>query len=561
MEFSQKTVLGLFDSSKKQFIIPVYQRAYSWEKTEWKNFIEDLEEQAKGENRYYYGNLLLETISKDREYEIIDGQQRITTITIFMRALVDSLKGRADIGEDTDIEDIEKTYFKNRGNIKLRPVEYDRACYDSVIVDGNNNYKTSTVSQRRIINAKKYFYQYLSEQKDTKVLEKLLDVVQRAEINCIELAGKKEAALMFELENNRGKDLTNLEKLKSYFMYQMHVNSKEDETDSNIEYVSNIFKNIYLIVNDLKINEDSLLIYHCNAYINGYDYRTIDDIKEELKLSTDKVTFIKDFVNGLHTSFADMKKLENSKNTYLKQIRKLTIPAFVYPFLIKGMKYLDENSIDMDNLYDIMEKLIFRQKLINSRADLNSRLNNILKSFDGDVVWLRDEVHQKLNSERHWNDDRVEEYLEGYMYENSVLKYLLYNYENFIQSKGYSLGDIKITDDEIEHISPQTPCIDAGYEVGKNGRYSEEFEDEYLNCLGNLVIISKSHNCSIGNCSFGKKLESYMKNTALNQHAEIKDFISGDLENPIWDSEAIQRRHDKIVKFTLDRWSFKNLSV
>lgn len=561
MEFSQKTVLGLFDSSKKQFIIPVYQRAYSWEKTEWKNFIEDLEEQIKGENKYYYGNLLLETIIKDREYEIIDGQQRITTITIFMRALVDSLKGRADIDEDTDIEDIEKTYFKNRGNIKLRPVEYDRACYDSVIVDGNNNYKTSTVSQKRIINAKKYFYQYLSEHKDTKVLEKFLDVVQRAEINCIELAGKKEAALMFELENNRGKDLTNLEKLKSYFMYQMHVNSKEDETDSNIEYVSNIFKSIYLIVNDLKINEDSLLIYHCNAYINGYDYRTIDDIKEELKSSIDKVTFIKEFVNGLHTSFADMKKLENSKNRYLKQIRKLTIPAFVYPFLIKGMKYLDENSTEMDNLYDIMEKLIFRQKLINSRADLNSRLNNILKSFNGDVVWLRDEVHQKLNSERHWNNDRVEEFLEDYMYENSVLKYILYNYENFIQSKGYLLGDIEIKDDEIEHISPQTPCIDAGYEVDEDGEYDEEFEDWYLNSLGNLVIISKSHNCSIGNCNFDKKLASYMKNPILNQQAEIKDFISGDLENPIWDREAIQRRHDKILKFTLDRWSFKNLSV
>ncbi len=119
MEFSQKTVLGLFDSSKKHFIIPVYQRAYSWEKLEWKNFIEDLEEQTKGENKYYYGNLLLETIVKDREYEIIDGQQRITTITIFMRALVDVLKER-NLDVDIDIDDIEKTYLKNRANMMLR---------------------------------------------------------------------------------------------------------------------------------------------------------------------------------------------------------------------------------------------------------------------------------------------------------------------------------------------------------------------------------------------------------------------------------------------------------
>ena len=559
MKFTQRTILGLFDSSKKQLVIPVYQRAYSWEMFEWRYFIEDLEEQVKGENKYYYGNLLLETIKIDKEYEIIDGQQRITTITIFIRALMDVLKNRKDT--KIDIEDIEKTYFKNRGNIKLRPVEYDRACYDSIIVDGNNAYKTSTVSQRRMANAKKYFYKYLSNIKDTQLLEKYLEVVENAEINCIELEGKKEAALMFELENNRGKDLTNLEKLKSYFMYQMHVSSKEDETDSNIEGIADIFREIYLIVNDLKINEDSLLIYHCNAYVNGYDYRTIDNIKEKLKVSKDKVGFIKDFVRDLHTSFANMKKIENSNNKHLKQMEKLTIPAFVYPFLIKGMKYLDENSLDMNNLYDVMEKIIFREKLINSRADINSRLNPILKSFKGDVKLLREEVDKTLNEAWYWSDDRVEEFLEGYMCGNGVLKYLLYNYENYIQTKGYLLGNIEIKDDEIEHISPQTPIIGGGYEVDENGKYSDEFEEDYLNCLGNLVIISKSHNCSIGNCKFEKKLNTYMKNPILRQQTEIKEFISGDLENPIWDRAAIQRRHDKILEFALDRWSFKKLNL
>lgn len=559
MKFTQRTILGLFDSSKKQFVIPVYQRAYSWEMFEWRYFIEDLEEQVKGENKYYYGNLLLETIKIDKEYEIIDGQQRITTITIFIRALMDVLKNRKDT--KIDIEDIEKTYFKNRGNIKLRPVEYDRACYDSIIVDGNNAYKTSTVSQRRMANAKKYFYKYLSNIKDTQLLEKYLEVVENAEINCIELEGKKEAALMFELENNRGKDLTNLEKLKSYFMYQMHVSSKEDETDSNIEGIADIFREIYLIVNDLKINEDSLLIYHCNAYVNGYDYRTIDNIKEKLKVSKDKVRFIKDFVRDLHTSFANMKKIENSNNKHLKQMEKLTIPAFVYPFLIKGMKYLDENSSDMNNLYDVMEKITFREKLINSRADIKSRLNLILKSFKGDVKLLREEVDKTLNEAWYWSDDRVEEFLEGYMCGNGVLKYLLYNYENYIQTKGYLLGNIEIKDDEIEHISPQTPIIGGGYEVDENGKYSYEFEEDYLNCLGNLVIISKSHNCSIGNCKFEKKLNTYMKNPILRQQTEIKEFISGDLENPIWDRAAIQRRHDKILEFALDRWSFKKLNL
>ena len=71
MKFTQRTILGLFDSSKKQLVIPVYQRAYSWEMFEWRYFIEDLEEQVKGENKYYYGNLLLETIKIDKETDSI----------------------------------------------------------------------------------------------------------------------------------------------------------------------------------------------------------------------------------------------------------------------------------------------------------------------------------------------------------------------------------------------------------------------------------------------------------------------------------------------------------
>ena len=78
--------------------------------------------------------------------------------------------------------------------------------------------------------------------------------------------GKKESALMFELQNNRGRDLTNLEKLKSYFMYQTYVNSTLEETEYNVETASNNFKEIYETIYDIPdLSEDSVLIYHCNT--------------------------------------------------------------------------------------------------------------------------------------------------------------------------------------------------------------------------------------------------------------------------------------------------------
>lgn len=153
MQFTPSTILGFFDSSQKSYEIPVYQRAYSWDKKNWTIFLEDLFEQLEGDNNYFYGNILLETIKKNRDYEIIDGQQRITTLTIFMRSLINILENRKteELLNEFDFEEKIKIYLKNNGNIKLRPVEYDKACYDSLIVDNNKVFETSTPSQKKYL--------------------------------------------------------------------------------------------------------------------------------------------------------------------------------------------------------------------------------------------------------------------------------------------------------------------------------------------------------------------------------------------------------------------------
>ena len=163
MQFIPNTILGLFDSSQKSYEIPVYQRAYSWEQQNWKTLLDDLLEQVKGDNNYFFGNLLLEEISKNRKYEIIDGQQRITTLTIFMRSILNVLESRRSEPElrAFDFEEKVQIYLKNAGKIKLRPVEYDRACFDSLIVDNKANFSISTPSQNRIKKAKEYFEQEL----------------------------------------------------------------------------------------------------------------------------------------------------------------------------------------------------------------------------------------------------------------------------------------------------------------------------------------------------------------------------------------------------------------
>jgi uncharacterized protein with ParB-like and HNH nuclease domain len=173
MDFKQTTILGFFDSSQKNYEIPVYQRAYSWDEKNWNIFLEDILEQPNGDNSYFYGNILLETIKKDRNYEVIDGQQRLMTLTIFMRSLLNTLKSRNSdsLLSDFDFEEKEKIYIKNGGNIKLRPVEYDRACFDAIIVDNNDTFETNTPSQKKMLEAKRVFYKKTLRLIDSKNFE------------------------------------------------------------------------------------------------------------------------------------------------------------------------------------------------------------------------------------------------------------------------------------------------------------------------------------------------------------------------------------------------------
>lgn len=188
MDFIPTTIRGLFDTSI-QFIIPVYQRAYSWQEDNWNVFLQDLMEQVNRENEYSYGNLLLETIKKDSEYDVIDGQQRLTTLVIFMRALYNVLKSKN--AKEEDLGEIEG-FFKKKKKKRLRPVDNDRACFDAIIIE-DEPYTVTSSSQECIFNAKGYFLKELSRL-DVDTLIKIRDVILDSKVNRLELQGKKEAA-------------------------------------------------------------------------------------------------------------------------------------------------------------------------------------------------------------------------------------------------------------------------------------------------------------------------------------------------------------------------------
>lgn len=190
----------------------------------------------------------------------------------------------------------------------------------------------------------------------------------------------------------------------------------------------------------------------------------------------------------------------------------------------------------------------------------------MLISFKGDLEDLRRGLNNKLHD--YWSLYDVRNKLNDRMYgsssTNSITKYILSRYESKIQNAGYSIGELKINNLQIEHISPQDPgysqVIASGYEVDENNKYEENYWYYYLPKLGNLMLISGSHNASIGNKPFIEKLESYNNNPLLRQQAEIKTFI--DIKSPKWGKTAISKRHTAIVEdFAIKEWDFNSLEV
>lgn len=558
MKPTESTLKEFFEGDK-QFFIPVYQRAYSWEEPQWKTFLEDLEGATKGENHYFFGNVLLEKDGNNR-LDIIDGQQRLTTIIIFVRCLVNVLDSKGYDKEQLDY--IKQDYLENRKKSKLNALEYDRDYfYDVIIANSDNKHKPQTPSQERILEAKKFFTKALKS-KELAQLEEIFQAMQKAQIIKLEFSNKKDSVLMFELQNNRGKDLTNMEKLKSYLAYQIYTYSDKDSAETKLNEMVNIFKEIYRVVNNIKqLNEDAILGYF-NISKFGFTYRENDDeknYKKELKVIKDNkdneaiLAWIDEYVKGLKNAFFDFNTFTESKSEYKDYLLHLNV-ADTYPFVIKAYQLFRNDEEKLERVFKALEVIAFRDKLVSTRAKIRDKLNSALKKFDS-VEKLESGIKYVCDKEWYWTDEKVKEALSPEQYTlEKIAPYIFMRYENALRNKntrtkGYIFTLQEIQKPQIEHIAPQTKNdekVASGY-----CEYDEDFYDNcYLNCIGNLMLIAQGHNISIGNNPFTDKLQSYEK-SPMAQHREIKEFANGE----IWDKDSIDNRHEKLVEFILETWS------
>jgi uncharacterized protein with ParB-like and HNH nuclease domain len=260
---SIRTLQGLF-KNRRNIQIPVYQRAYSWDKKQCKQFFDDLVEQSG--NSYHLGLFIFE--HTDDTFFIIDGQQRLTTAVLFFAALA-----KTKIAHHQGDSEIKERYLSGG----FSTVDIDNKYFSQLIKEFScGDMKAETLSQRKIKDAFDFFVSKLEkiyQKGDLGKADNLQKSLESAKIGIFDIEDKGEASQVFEYQNNRGVHASNFEIVKAYLIHQIYVNSSNSDTEiSEIQdNISRIYRNLEEISEHF--DEDDILL--CWFYLYEY-YQNIN---------------------------------------------------------------------------------------------------------------------------------------------------------------------------------------------------------------------------------------------------------------------------------------------
>ncbi|WPQ63665.1 DUF262 domain-containing HNH endonuclease family protein [Chitinophaga sancti] len=517
--------------------IPEYQRAYSWERKQCSQFLDDLLEQRG--KRYYLGQFLFEKV--DNTLYIIDGQQRLTT-TILLLSAIAKIKNK----KGKEVSKIQSTYLTD----VFRTIGDDQIVFKQITQRHLMSKKddTDTISQRRLIEAFSYFEQYLLDV-DEFTIDAVQQTLEEAVISTFFICSKVEATQVFEYQNNRGKDLSRFEIIKAYLMHQVYIQSE------NVRQANSIIADIqtavastyrYFEVTEGYFTESELLDYSSSLFysING----NIESIKEKLIHESDKLEWIK----GFFENFAGLSLSAKSivKNKAHIEIANLFLVGneVKWQLVLLTLFYKGETSGDFyTKILKLLEVLCFKLKLGDYRSDhLPTYAKNYFSGKDGyDIERLYQDIKKatEIGFNWYWNDqDRFKNIIHHYFgngkwhYDPNTIKFVLWQYENAIRianKSGALLDKEQYEGYTIEHIKPQNP---------KEEQYTEDFRNNFLHLAGNLALLTVNQNSKFSNKSFEKKRELF-QDTALSSYTEIREKIQ-------WTEQEIAERHQKISAFT-----------
>jgi hypothetical protein len=465
----------------------------------------------------------------------------------------------------------------------LRVLEYDQDFFRKCVLEDCEEAGdfVKTPSQRRLLQAKKFFIKEI-EPRSVDNLRELREKIENAKVLTYSVLNNAEATLIFETTNDRGKPLTDLEKIKSFLMYKVY--SVADDPESHLSAIQERFGEIYRDFEKttpyLKIDEGFVLRNHYIVFESSIKRDSLSDYGKHLWLIKEKINaltanpknfaeatkLIDNYSDGLKQTFSTIRRIAQYDDDDLDNLYRLERIANFFPVLITSMKYAsegfysEESYISFGRVTKLLEIISFRvygirKRKLNNTAILK-RLYGLAQDFKGDfnslISSLKDVIGEfcsdhefcnRLNSPAFYEDISAND-----------LNYLFWQYENYLRQTEYPEDDLmnfhQYRNLSIEHIFSQTPREIPDW-------MNENFWDKYVNSIGNLVLDISYENSAKSNLSFDVKYRYYYQNSRFVSQKELAHFKSpATIE---WDVSSIEKRRNKIINFALTYWDYRNV--
>jgi uncharacterized protein with ParB-like and HNH nuclease domain len=539
---ASETKLQPIIEGTKQYVIPLFQRQYSWDKKEWEVLWNDLVELTELEVRrsHFIGSMVTmpttsvpEGVSK---YLLIDGQQRLTTIFVLMALLRDAsrLNGDTQLADEINQTLLVNPYKKDSDYYKLLPTAVDRQAFWRLCTGEPAN------PQNQIVKAYQFFERKLRQSKiSTETLKGV--ITNDLSVVSIVLGADDNPHLVFESLNAKGRPLTQADLIRNYFFMRIHVNDQDQMYAQYWEPMQAALG-------------ESLTEYIRHYLMRSGSVITKSDVYFSLKEIISKGNAVEHLKELSH--FADhYKKLLFPKEEphveirrALSRINRIEVTVS-YPFLLNCYENYHRgelSAVQFLSILNLIENFMIRRFVCNMPTNSLSKIFPLLYSqalarnssnlLDGVRFTLQTRGYPK-NAE--FRSRLADTKLYGGGDRTTKTKLILETIEESFEHK----EQVPFDSLTIEHVMPQTLTEQWQIELGNDWEITHEL---LLHTLGNLTLTA--YNPELSNDSFEKKKERFNAS-----HLEMNEYFS---QVSSWTKDEIERRASVMAERALTVWPY-----
>ncbi|MCC6314004.1 MAG: DUF262 domain-containing protein [Thermomicrobiales bacterium] len=548
MNASETSLQSIIEGTK-QYVVPLFQRAYSWEQKEWKVLWEDLAELALDTDarQHFLGSIVsmpTATVPQSvAKYLLIDGQQRLTTILLLLAALRDASKSETGtLANEIDDVLLRNRYKAGDDSYKLLPTQLDRQAFRAV-VEGDGH-----LFNHQITKAYNYFAKQI-HRRDSPSIDALFSaIVARLIVVSITLDRDDDPHLIFESLNAKGRSLSQADLIRNYFFMRIPADRQEllyqtywDPMQRLLGGSLTEFIRHFLMRKGTVVKQDNVY-FSLKQDVDDLGADEVIDYLKELR------TFANYYARLLDPGAEHRAGLRRQ----LTRIARLKVTV-AYPFLLN--LYADEaaghlNENDLVDIIDSLVNLLVRRFVCGvARSGLNKEFPVLYsqakrRHHEQPDLPFADAVRHVLTGKGYPRDAQFREHfttarLYGAGDRREVTKLLLEELEQSFNHK----EPVPFDNLTIEHVMPQSLTPEWRAALGDD---TDTIHDIWLHTIGNLTL--SGYNSPLSNLDFGKK-----RSILAQSHLEINRDIA---QTETWDEAAIRSRAERLAERALDVWPY-----